>query len=193
MQSVNQEVANLMNSKKSEKKERAISKVSCVCFTGVSAIQTVFSCSHTCIPRKMIRYVYQHGVWATSAYILRKLGRNVSISSIHSIQLVYLKCMRGKRRADQSDGMIAELPARKQSQPLLLCKHMEEQLQLYLKKTRDQRGVVSASVVVAAARGILFSIDRTQLVEFRRLCSPTCKETVGLPFTGSNEPCEKKS
>ena len=37
---------------------------------------------------------------------------------------------------------------------------------MYLSKTREQGGVVSASIVVVATRGILLSIDKTQLVEF---------------------------
>lgn len=43
---------------------------------------------------------------------------------------------------------------------------MDKQLQLYLKKVRDQGGVITASVVVAAARGILLSYDRSKLLEF---------------------------
>ena len=37
---------------------------------------------------------------------------------------------------------------------------------MYLKKIREEGGVVSASIVVAASKGILQSIDRTQLAEF---------------------------
>ena len=45
---------------------------------------------------------------------------------------------------------------------------MDEKLQLYLQKIREQGGVVTASVVVAAARGIMLSSDRDhmQLAEF---------------------------
>ena len=37
---------------------------------------------------------------------------------------------------------------------------------MYLKKIREQGGVVSASIVVAASKGILLSIHQSQLVEF---------------------------
>ncbi len=41
-----------------------------------------------------------------------------------------------------------------------------EQVQLYLQKIRENGGIVTASVVVAAARGIVMSRDRTQQAEF---------------------------
>ena len=39
-------------------------------------------------------------------------------------------------------------------------------MQIYLKKIREEGGAVSASIVVAASKGILHSIDQTQLEEF---------------------------
>ena len=59
-----------------------------------------------------------------------------------------------------------ELHPKKRGRPLLLGKNIDEQVQLYLHKIRENGGVVTASVVVAAARGILMSRDRTQLAEF---------------------------
>ena len=58
------------------------------------------------------------------------------------------------------------LPAKKRGRPLMLGEDIDKQLQLYLQKVRDQGGVITASVVVAAARGILLSNDRSKLVEF---------------------------
>ena len=54
--------------------------------------------------------------------------------------------------------------------PLLLGTQVKEQVQTYLKKIREQGGDVSASIVAsivaAASKGILLSIDWTQLAEF---------------------------
>ena len=44
---------------------------------------------------------------------------------------------------------------------------MDEQVQLYLCKIRENGGGITASVIVAAARGIVMSRDRTRLTEFR--------------------------
>ena len=71
-----------------------------------------------------------------------------------------------EKTGDSSDEEIAELPPKKRGRPLLLGKNIDEQVQLYLRKIRENGGVVTASVVVATAWGILMLRDRTQLVEF---------------------------
>ena len=109
------------------------------------------------------RYACKHGVKAASTYFSRKLGKKINKSSVHSMKVAYLESVRRKRRADEE---IAELHPKKRGRPLLLGNQVDDQVQLYLKKLREQGGVVSASVVVAATRGILVSIDRTQLVKF---------------------------
>lgn len=90
----------------------------------------------------------------------------MSKSTVQSIKKAYLERLRNKRGENSSDDEIAELPPKKRGRPLLLGREMEEQLQLYLKKIRDQGGVVTASVVVAAARGIVMAVDQRQLTEF---------------------------
>ena len=120
-------------------------------------------CRYTSAVRADIgKYACQHGTWAASAHFSRKLR---SKSTIHSIKLAYLKRL-NEKGGDSSDDEIAELPPKKRGRPLLLGKNMDEQLQLYLKKIRDQGGIVTASVAVAAARGIVMAVDRRQLTEF---------------------------
>ena len=58
---------------------------------------------------------------------------------------------------------ITKLHSKKRGRSLL---QVEEQVQMYLKKIRKEGGVVSASIVLAASKGILQSIDCTQLAEF---------------------------
>ena len=86
-------------------------------------------------------------------------------STVHSIKLAYMKHL-NEQGGDSSADEIAELPPKKRGRRLLLGKNMDEQLQLYLKKIRDQGGIVTASVAVAAARGIVMAVDRQQLAEF---------------------------
>lgn len=112
------------------------------------------------------KYASQHGSGAASAFFTRKLKRKVRQSTVHSIKIAYLECVRQKRTADSSDDDVAELHPKKRGRPLLLGDCVEQQLQLYLKKIREHGGVVTASVVVAAARGILISTDRSKLIEF---------------------------
>lgn len=65
-----------------------------------------------------------------------------------------------------SDDEGAKIPPKKKGRPLLLGKTMGDQVQLYLKNIQDQGGIVTAFVAVAAARGIVMSIERWQLAEF---------------------------
>ena len=67
---------------------------------------------------------------------------------------------------ESSDDELQELPTRKEAGNILLGEDTERQLQLYLKKIRDQGGVVTASIAIAAARGISFSTDSSRLAEF---------------------------
>ena len=80
--------------------------------------------------------------------------------------MAYLDSLKKKRKADSDDEEVTVLPPKKRGRPFLLGEHVDKQLQLYLKKIRDQGGVITASVVVAAARGILLSSDSSKLVEF---------------------------
>ena len=89
----------------------------------------------------------------------------MSKSTVHSIKLAYLERL-NEQGGDSSDDEIAGIPPKKRGRPLLLGKNMDEQLQLYLKKIRDQGGIVTAFVAVAAARGIVMAVDRRQLAEF---------------------------
>ena len=77
-----------------------------------------------------------------------------------------MECLKQKRN-DSSDEEVVYLPPNKRGRPFLLGKQIDEQVQLYLRKVRDQGGIITASAVVAAARGILMSNDgdRSKLVE----------------------------
>ena len=80
--------------------------------------------------------------------------------------MAYLDSLKKKRKADSDDEEVTVLPPKKRGRPFLLGEHVDKQLQLYLKKIRDQGGVITVSVVVAAARGVLLSSDRSKLAEF---------------------------
>ena len=92
----------------------------------------------------------------------------VSQSSVQSIKAAYLEQLKWIRKDNSSGEEVAYLSLNKRGRPLLLWEHIDKQLQLYLKKVRDQGGVITASVVVAAAHGILISnkFDRDKFVEF---------------------------
>ena len=71
-----------------------------------------------------------------------------------------------RARAEDDDGDLAVLPAKKRGRRVLLGDNLDMKVQMYLKKVREGGGVVSARIAMAAARGIVLTCDRSLLAEF---------------------------
>ena len=110
------------------------------------------------------KYASQHGLTAAAGHFSRKLGVNMSKSTIQSIKKSYLDGVREKRARDDED--LTLLPGKKRGRHLLLGDELDKQVQMYLKRVRDGGGVVSARIALAAARGMLLSFDKFKLVEY---------------------------
>ena len=110
------------------------------------------------------KYACAHGIRAASIHYSRKLGRKISKSSVYSINIAYLRNLRECSEGSRDE--IAKLCPKKRGRPLLLGATLDKQVQAYICKIREQGGVVSASIVVVVATGILLSIDKTKLVQF---------------------------
>ena len=83
-------------------------------------------------------------------------------TTIRSIRDSYRQELKRKR----DDGDIDALPLKKRGRRLLLGEDLDHMVQSYLKKIRQNGGSVSATIVVATARGILLACDKSILVEF---------------------------
>ena len=113
---------------------------------------------------QIAKYACMHGVHAASIHFSKEYRSKISPSTIRSIKLAYLNHMRSRREVSP-DRPITSLPPKKRGRPLLLGNKIDDQLQLYLRKVREQGGIITASVVVAAARGLLMSLDHTMVLE----------------------------
>jgi hypothetical protein len=71
-----------------------------------------------------------------------------SILKVHNVEI------RCKQREEDSDVEVRELPAKKRERSLLLGDVLDSKVPAYLKKIRENGGVVSASRATAAADGI---------------------------------------
>ena len=120
-----------------------------------------------------------------SNFFSRKLATKVSKSSVHSIKRAYVERVKQKRKAGSDNEEVTTLPLKKRGRPFLLGECIDKQVQLYLKKIRDQGGIITAS---AAARGILISCDHSKLVEF----GGHIELNRHLSFTRPNEVCSTK-
>ena len=92
----------------------------------------------------------------------------VSQSSVQLIKTAYLEHLKHIRRDNLSYQEVDYFLLNKSGRPLFLGEQIYKQLRLCLRRVGDQGGVITASVVVAAACGILMSneFDCDKLVEF---------------------------
>lgn len=114
---------------------------------------------------RIARYASLHGLSATATHFSRKLGQRVRTSTIHCMKLAYQDEIR-KNRASGSSELLDALPHKKQGRPVLLGEKFDGMVQAYIRRVREAGGSISSQVVLAAARGILTSMDKTKLKEF---------------------------
>ena len=79
---------------------------------------------------------------------------------------------KGEEKWNNSDNELTVLPTKKRGRLLLLGENFDHQIQMYLRKIREQGGKITAAVVVAAARGIIMVTDKNRLVEFGGYVNP---------------------
>ena len=71
-----------------------------------------------------------------------------------------------KNRAACEDVDIQELQPKKRGRPLLLGDHLDDAVQKYILDVRANDGTFNTAIVIAGAKGLLKSMNRTMLVEF---------------------------
>ena len=111
------------------------------------------------------KYAGEHGITRAAKYFSRKLGINVSKTTVHSIWKSYVLEVEGKRTRDDDDDLIS-LPHKKRGRRLLLGEKIDTHVQMYLSRLRDAGGVITARIAIAAAKGMIYACDRSMLVEF---------------------------
>ena len=130
-----------------------------------SVLAHKINCRYTPEERASIgKYASQHGTTAAAALFTRRLKSKVSLSSVQSIKKAYLRRIKERRKAG-GDENIKSLSHMKRGRPLLLGERLDTMVQKYLKKVREGGGVVTARVAIAAARAIILTQDRSQLIE----------------------------
>lgn len=118
-------------------------------------------------PRKRAKigaYACLHGAAAAARHFSNKMGTSVSESTIKSIEICYKEELR-KQRAGTGSSVVKSLPEKKRGRTLLLGDELDKKLQLYLRRIREDGGLVTAGVAIAAARGLLMAEHRNRLVE----------------------------
>ena len=113
------------------------------------------------------KYACTNGIAATSRVFSRKLGHQVSKTTIVSIKKAYLE---QKQLQEQEVGCgsvrgeVKLLPCKQRGRPLLLGA-LDRKVQLLLEKIRSSGGVVNTRIALAAAKGIVMYYSPSFLVE----------------------------
>ena len=106
-----------------------------------------------------------HGVSAATKLFSRKLNIKFSETTVHSIHDGYLKELKQRRWAGDSE-TLSSFPEKQCGRLLFLANNLDEKLQLHVNKVREGCGAVSSKIVMTAARGMLFASDRSKLAEY---------------------------
>ena len=107
------------------------------------------------------KYVVQHGISSTRTIFSRKLGMKISNSTISCIKTVYEQERARKHERDEEDADVPVFPQKKRGRHFFLGERLDEFVQKYVLKVWERGEAVNTTLVVAGAKGIVESLDRT--------------------------------
>lgn len=112
------------------------------------------------------KYAVQHGVVSAKRKYSMKLDVDLNESTVRGFKMAYLDEVNRKRKADEDDISVTKLPTKKRGRPVLLGAELDTIVQQYIMKLRQNKATVNTAVVIAGARGILLSLDRSRLSQY---------------------------
>ena len=105
-----------------------------------------------------------YGVTASMRYFKNKYpDMELKETSVRRFKNSYLCEVKQKRKIDDEDTEIEELPSKKRGRPTLLSEDVERQLKAYLVALREKGGVVNTAITIASASGIVTKKDSNLL------------------------------
>ena len=108
------------------------------------------------------KYACQYAPAAAVRYFSRKLGKRVSENTVKSIK----KENMAESRKCPCDESVDHLPAKKRGRKVLLGSEVDAKVQAYVRQVRQGGGFVSSRIVIAGAKGILLSSNRSLLSDY---------------------------
>ena len=111
------------------------------------------------------KYATENGISAARRVFSRKLGMKISNSTISGMKAAYKQEAARKRELEEEDEVV-ELPEKKRGRHVLLGERLDKCVQEYVLKVRERGCAVNSALVVAGARGIVESLDRSRLAEY---------------------------
>ena len=116
--------------------------------------------------RTMIgKHAVLYGNLSAKRFFSRRLGVKIGNSTISCIKTAYKEESARKRELEEEDDDVIELPEKKRGRRVLLGERLDEFVRRYVLQLRERGGAVNTMVVMAGAKGIVETLDRTRLVE----------------------------
>ena len=111
------------------------------------------------------KYAIEHGNKAAVRHFGRKLDVDLKASSVATWKSKYLSEMQRKINAGDDDKEVTSLPVKKRGRPLLLGEDLDEKVKRYVVAIRNNGGIVTTAITLAAASAIVRRTDRNLLAE----------------------------
>ena len=106
-----------------------------------------------------------HGVSAAKRVFSRKLGISINKCTVRNFKKDYDEKISPKQASVGNCSPVKELHTNRQGRPVIMGEKLDLMVQKYILAIRERGGSIDTSVVIAAAKGIVKSVQRSQLVE----------------------------
>ena len=116
---------------------------------------------------EIARYAKVHGVVAARRVYGKKLGITINECTIRNFKKAYNEEVLKKQASSGSCSPVKELQTMQRGRPVLLGEKLDTIVKNYILAVRDHGGTIDTSVVISAANGIVKSLQRTQLVQYK--------------------------
>ena len=112
------------------------------------------------------KYASLNGNQAAIRHFSKQLGIELKVTSVQTWKTKYVAELNRKRKAGETDDLtVKALPVKKLGRPLLLGEKLDSQVKAYIQALREEGGVVTTSITMAAATAIVRKADRNLLGE----------------------------
>ena len=112
------------------------------------------------------KYASLNGNQAAIRHFSKQLGIELKVTSVQTWKTKYVAELNRKRKAGETDDLtVKALPVKKLGRPLLLGEKLDSQVKAYIQALREEGGVVTTSITMAAAMAIVRKADRNLLGE----------------------------
>ena len=113
----------------------------------------------------IVRYALLHGNKAAIRHFSKTLGKEIKASSLSTWKAKYEKELKRLASTNEVEKPVTRLPMKKRGRPLLLGEKLDGDVKLFIQGLRDAGGIVTTSITMAAATGIIRRSNRNLLSE----------------------------